>query len=89
MRALARHRDAALLVGLALAQTFTRGCLTVFVVLISFELLHTGQVGVGILTAVVGAGAVVGSLAALTLVVYSAFLGIMGFDYWLVLGTLG
>ena len=29
------------------------------------------------------------TLAALTLVVYSAFLGIMGFDYWLVLGTLG
>jgi predicted PurR-regulated permease PerM len=29
------------------------------------------------------------TLAALTLVVYSAFLGIMGVDYWLVLGTLG
>jgi predicted PurR-regulated permease PerM len=29
------------------------------------------------------------TLAALTLVMYSAFLGIMGVDYWLVLGTLG
>jgi predicted PurR-regulated permease PerM len=29
------------------------------------------------------------TLAALTLVVYSAFLGIMGVEYWLVLGTLG
>lgn len=29
------------------------------------------------------------TLAALTMVMYSAFLGIMGMDYWLVLGTLG
>lgn len=29
------------------------------------------------------------TLAALTMVMYSAFLGIMGVDYWLVLGTLG
>lgn len=29
------------------------------------------------------------TLAALTLVMYSAFLGLMGVDYWLVLGTLG
>jgi predicted PurR-regulated permease PerM len=29
------------------------------------------------------------TLAALTLVVYSAFLGVMGVEYWLVLGTLG
>lgn len=67
-RALARYRDAALLICLALAQTFTRGCLTVLLVTLAFDLLRTGQVGVGVLTAAVGAGAVVGSLAVLSLV---------------------
>jgi MFS family permease len=63
-----RHRDAGVLIGLALAQTFTRGCLNVFLVVVPFELLHTGQTGVGLLTAAVGAGAVAGSLGALVLV---------------------
>jgi MFS family permease len=67
-RALRRYPDAAVLIGLALAQTFTRGCLTVFLVVIAFDLLNTGQVGVGVLTAAVGAGATAGSLGALTLV---------------------
>jgi Cyclic nucleotide-binding domain len=67
-RALMRYRDAALLIWLALAQTFARGCLTVFLVVIAFDLLKTGQAGVGVLTAAVGAGATVGSLGALTLV---------------------
>jgi len=67
-RALMRYRDAALLIWLALAQTFARGCLTVFLVVIAFDLLQTGQAGVGVLTAAVGAGATVGSLGALTLV---------------------
>ena len=43
------HRDAALLIGLALVQTFIRGCLTVFVVVLAFTVLHTGQAGVGFL----------------------------------------
>jgi Cyclic nucleotide-binding domain len=67
-RALSRHRDAGLLIGLALAQTFTRGCLNVFLVVVPFELLHTGQAGVGLMSAAVGAGAVAGSLGALMLV---------------------
>ncbi len=67
-RALARHRDAGLLVVLALAQTFTRGCLNVLLVLVSFELLQLGEPGVGVLTAAVGAGAVAGSLGTLALV---------------------
>jgi MFS family permease len=67
-RACVRYRDAALLIGLDLAQTFTRGCLSVFLVVVALELLHTGEPGVGVLTAAVGAGAVAGSLGALMLV---------------------
>ena len=63
-RALVRYRDAGLLIGLGLAQTLTRGFLNVFVVVIALELLDMGSPGVGLLAAAVGAGAVVGSLAA-------------------------
>lgn len=63
-RALARYRDAGLLISLGLAQTLTRGFLNVFVVVIALELLDMGNPGVGLLTAAVGAGAVAGSLAA-------------------------
>ena len=67
-RAISRHRDAALLIGLALVQTFTRGCLLVFLVVLAFDLLRTGQVGVALLTAAVGAGATLGSAGALVMV---------------------
>jgi MFS family permease len=63
-RALARYPSAGLLVALALAQTFTRGTLNVFLVVVAIELLETGDPGVGLLTAAVGAGAVAGSLGA-------------------------
>jgi MFS family permease len=63
-RALGRYRSAGLLVALALAQTFTRGALNVFVVVVAIELLEIGDPGVGLLTAAVGAGAVAGSLGA-------------------------
>lgn len=66
--AIQRHRDAAVLIGLALVQTFVRGGLTVFLVVLAFTVLHTGQAGVGVLTAAVGAGATVGSVAAFSLV---------------------
>lgn len=62
------HRDAAVLIALALVQTFIRGCLTVFLVVLAFTVLHTGQTGVGVLTAAIGAGATVGSVAALSFV---------------------
>jgi MFS family permease len=63
-RVIARSRDAGLLVGIGLAQTFTRGCLNVFLVVVAIELLDAGAPGVGLLTAAIGAGAVVGSLGA-------------------------
>jgi MFS family permease len=61
-RALWRYRDARGVVGIGLAQVFTRGCLTVFFVVLALDLLEMGEPGVGLLTAAVGAGAVVGSL---------------------------
>ena len=68
VRAIVRNRDLALLNGLAVAQTFTRGALTVFTVVVALNLLRTGEPGVGTLTAAVGAGAVIGSLIASLLV---------------------
>ena len=68
IRTIVRNRDLALLNGLAIAQTFTRGALTVFIVVVALDLLRIGEPGVGTLTAAVGAGAVIGSLAASLLV---------------------
>jgi MFS family permease len=63
-QALARYRDAGLLIGLALAQSLTQGFLTVFVVVLALEELGMGAPGVGFLTAAIGAGAVAGSFGA-------------------------
>jgi hypothetical protein len=49
-------------------QTFTRGCLTVFAVVVAIDLLDTGDPGVGVLNAAVGAGGVLGSILAFGLV---------------------
>ena len=54
--------------GLAVAQTLIRGALTVLTVVVAIDLLDTGEPGVGLLTAAIGAGAVLGSLAASLLV---------------------
>jgi MFS family permease len=63
-QALARYRDAGLLIGLALVQALTQGFLYVFVVVLALERLEMGAPGVGLLTAAVGAGAVASSLGA-------------------------
>jgi hypothetical protein len=68
LRAIASDRALALLTALTTLQTFTRGALTVFSVALSITLLHSGQAGVAVLTAAVGAGAVAGSLAAVLLI---------------------
>jgi MFS family permease len=68
IRAIVRNRDLALFMGLALAQTFSRGALTVFTVVVALNLLRTGEPGVATLTAALGAGAVIGSLFASLLV---------------------
>jgi MFS family permease len=68
MRELAARRDLALLIGLACSQTFTRGCVNVFAVVIAIDLLDMGEAGVGVLTAAIGVGAILGSLGASLLV---------------------
>lgn len=59
-----RERDLRRTTALFCLQTFTRGCFTVFSVVIAIELLGTGEAGVGVLAAALGAGAVLGSFAA-------------------------
>jgi Cyclic nucleotide-binding domain/Major Facilitator Superfamily len=62
--ALVRHRDAGLLVWLALVQSLMQGFLTVFVVVLALEQLRMGAPGVGLLSAALGVGAVASSLGA-------------------------
>ena len=65
---IAGDRTLSLLTGLGLVQTITRGCLTVFTVVLAIDLLGTGDPGVGVLNAAIGAGGVLGSLFAFALV---------------------
>src|SRR4051794_24843188 len=67
-RTIAADRSLGLITGLGVAQTFTRGCLTVFTVVVAIDLLDTGDPGVGVLNAAIGAGGVLGSLFAFALV---------------------
>jgi Cyclic nucleotide-binding domain len=67
-KTIAADRRLALITGLGLVQTFTRGCLTVLTVVVAFDLLDTGDAGVGVLVAAVGAGGMLGSLLAFGLV---------------------
>ncbi len=68
VRAIAADRRLLLITGLTTAQTFTRGSLSVLSVVVAIELLGTGEPGVGILNAALGAGAVLGSVLALLFV---------------------
>ncbi len=68
VRAVHSDPDLRLLIGLFGAQTFMRGTLTVFTVVVALELVSMGDAGVGVLNAAVGAGAVVASTAAALLV---------------------
>jgi MFS family permease len=68
VRAVARSRDLSLILGLAAAQSLTRGALTVFSVVVAIEMLAMGESGAGSLMVAVGVGAVAGSLGASLLV---------------------
>ena len=81
IRAVAQNRDLLLILGLAAAQSLTRGALTVFSVVVAIELLGTGDPGVGALMAAVGVGAVIGSLAA------SFLVGTARLGRWFALGV--
>src|SRR5215208_7662408 len=65
---IAADRRLGLITALGVAQTFTRGCLTVFTVVVAIDLLDLGDAGVGVLNAAVGAGGVLGSILAFGLV---------------------
>jgi CRP-like cAMP-binding protein len=65
---IAADRSIALITVLGVVQTFTRGCLTVFAVVVAIDLLGTGDPGVGVLNAAVGAGGLLGSILAFGLV---------------------
>ena len=65
---IAREPGLLLITGLGAAQTFTRGCLSVFTVVVAIELLDLGEGGVGVLNAAIGAGAVLGSILSFGLV---------------------
>jgi MFS family permease len=67
-RIIAAERSLSLITGLGITQTFTRGCLSVFSVVVAIDLLDTGDAGVGVLNAAVGAGGVLGSVFAFRLV---------------------
>ena len=81
LAAVVSNRDLALVLGLAAAQSFTRGALTVFSVLVPIELLGRGESGVGTLMTAVGVGAVCGSLAA------SLLVGTRRLGAWFALGV--
>ncbi len=66
--AIKADRTIALITGLGIVQTFTRGCLIVFAVVVAIDLLDTGDPGVGVLNAAIGAGGVLGSIFAFALV---------------------
>jgi MFS family permease len=68
IQAIAADRGLMLLTALGSLQTFARGALTVFAVVVAIKLLGSGAAGVGVLTAAVGGGAILGSLAAALLV---------------------
>jgi MFS family permease len=66
-QALARAPRPRLLVGLAVAQAFVRGCLNVLIVVAVFRVLHGDAADVGYLTAAIGVGGLIGGIGAITL----------------------
>jgi MFS family permease len=66
-RAVVRKGSARLVVALIVAQTFVRGCLNVLIVVATFQVFDGGAAQVGYLTAAIGAGGLIGAIAAMTL----------------------
>jgi Cyclic nucleotide-binding domain/Major Facilitator Superfamily len=64
LQAIAADPAMRLLTGLTTVQTFTRGCVSVLVVVVAIDLLGGDDADVGLLNAAIGLGAVVGSLLA-------------------------
>ena len=67
LAAVARAPRPRLVVGLAVAQAFVRGCLNVLIVVAAFRVLDGGGEAVGYMTAAIGVGGLVGAVGAMTL----------------------
>src|SRR5262249_58616386 len=67
-RTVRSERELRLVAGLFAAKNLARGALNVLIVLVPLRLLDLGSAGVGWLTAVAGAGGVLGGIAAAVLV---------------------
>lgn len=67
LAAVAGAPRARLIVGLAMAQAFVRGCLNVLIVVAAFRVLGGGGEAVGYMTAAIGVGGLVGAVGAATL----------------------
>ncbi len=68
LRAVARHPDLRRIFGLGFAQTYVRGALNIFIVVLAFDLLDLGDSGVAGLSAAVGVGGTLGSVGVALLV---------------------
>jgi MFS family permease len=66
-RTVQQHPGAQVVVTLMVAQAFVRGCLNVLIVVAAFELLDGAGGTVGLLTAAIGAGGVIGAIVCTTL----------------------
>jgi CRP-like cAMP-binding protein len=65
-RPMVRDRQARLVFGLVVAQTFVRGCLNVLIVVAVFRMFYGREADVGYLTAAIGVGGLFGALGATT-----------------------
>src|SRR5437763_2425898 len=65
-RTVVQHPGAPVVVMLMVAQAFVRGCLNVLIVVAAFRLLDGGGGTVGVLTAAIGAGGVIGAIVSST-----------------------
>ena len=65
-RTVVQHPGAPVVVVLMVAQAFVRGCLNVLIVVAAFDLLDSGGGTVGLLTAAIGAGGVIGAVVSST-----------------------
>ncbi|MFC4140505.1 MULTISPECIES: MFS transporter [unclassified Microbacterium] len=81
LRAVGGSRPLRLMLALIAAQTFTRGALSVFSVVVAIELLRMGEAGAGALMAALGMGAVLGSLAS------SVLIGTWRLGAWFAIGV--
>ena len=66
-RTVREHTGAPVVVTLMVAQAFVRGCLNVLIVVAAFQLLDGSGGTVGLLTAAIGAGGVIGAIVCSTL----------------------